>query len=65
MVNVLYGVVPAISSIVRKMTTIGENVLIQSPVYNIFIILLSIMVGMSFQTILYMMENNIILILWT
>lgn len=30
------GVVPAISSIVRKMTTIGENVLIQSPVYNIF-----------------------------
>lgn len=30
------GVVPAISSIVRKMTTVGENVLIQSPVYNIF-----------------------------
>ncbi len=30
------GVVPAVSSIVRKMTTIGENVLIQSPVYNIF-----------------------------
>lgn len=30
------GVVPAISSIVRKMTTIGENILIQSPVYNIF-----------------------------
>lgn len=30
------GVVPAISSIVRKMTTAGENVLIQSPVYNIF-----------------------------
>lgn len=30
------GVVPAISSIVRKITTVGENVLIQSPVYNIF-----------------------------
>lgn len=30
------GVVPAISSIVRKMTTVGENVLIQSPVYNVF-----------------------------
>ncbi|WP_433572085.1 MalY/PatB family protein [Streptomyces sp. CA-251247] len=30
------GVVPAISSIVRKMTTVGENVLILPPVYNIF-----------------------------
>lgn len=30
------GVVPAISSIVRKLTTPGENVLIQTPVYNIF-----------------------------
>ena len=30
------GVVPAISSIVRKMTTAGENVLVQTPVYNIF-----------------------------
>ncbi len=30
------GVVPAISSIVRKMTTPAENVLIQAPVYNIF-----------------------------
>ena len=30
------GVIPALSSIVRKMTTIGENVLIQTPVYNIF-----------------------------
>ena len=30
------GVVPAISSIVRKMTTIGENVLVQTPCYNIF-----------------------------
>lgn len=30
------GVVPAISSIIRKMTTVGENVLIQAPVYNIF-----------------------------
>ncbi len=30
------GVVPAISSAVRKLTTVGENVLIQSPVYNIF-----------------------------
>ena len=30
------GVVPAISSIVRKLTTVGENVLIQAPVYNIF-----------------------------
>ncbi len=30
------GVVPAISSIVRKLTTVAENVVIQSPVYNIF-----------------------------
>ncbi len=30
------GVVPAISSMVRKLTTAGENVLIQTPVYNIF-----------------------------
>lgn len=30
------GVVPAISSIVRKLTTVGENILIQAPVYNIF-----------------------------
>lgn len=30
------GVVPAISSIVRKLTTVGENVLVQTPVYNIF-----------------------------
>ena len=30
------GVVPAISSGVRKLTTVGENVLVQTPVYNIF-----------------------------
>lgn len=30
------GVVPAISSTVRKLTTVGEKVLIQTPVYNIF-----------------------------
>ena len=30
------GVVPAISSIVRKLTKIGDNILILSPVYNIF-----------------------------
>ncbi len=30
------GVVPAISSIVRKMTTVGENVMVMSPTYNIF-----------------------------
>jgi cystathionine beta-lyase len=30
------GIVAAISSMVRKLTTVGENVLIQSPVYNIF-----------------------------
>lgn len=30
------GVVPAISSLVRKMTSVGENILIQAPVYNIF-----------------------------
>lgn len=30
------GVVPAISSIVRKLTTPNEKVLIQTPVYNIF-----------------------------
>ncbi len=31
------GVVPAISSIVRKLTTPAEKVLIQTPVYNIFL----------------------------
>ncbi len=30
------GVVPAISSMVRKLTTAGENVLVQTPVYNMF-----------------------------
>ena len=30
------GVVPAISSIIRKLTTIGENILVQPPVYNVF-----------------------------
>lgn len=30
------GVIPAISSAVRKLTTPGENVLVQTPVYNIF-----------------------------
>jgi len=30
------GVVPAISSIVRKMTAVGDNVLVQAPVYNMF-----------------------------
>ena len=30
------GVVPAISTAVRKLTTVAENVLIQTPVYNIF-----------------------------
>ncbi len=30
------GVVPAISSIVRKITTVNENVVIMTPVYNIF-----------------------------
>lgn len=30
------GVVPAISSAVRKLTTPNENVLIQTPIYNIF-----------------------------
>lgn len=30
------GVVPAISSIVRKLTTPGENVVVLTPVYNIF-----------------------------
>lgn len=30
------GVVPALSSAVRKLTTAAENVLIQTPVYNIF-----------------------------
>lgn len=30
------GVVPAISSTVRKLTTPGEKILIQTPVYNIF-----------------------------
>lgn len=30
------GIVSAISSAVRKLTTVGENVLVQTPVYNIF-----------------------------
>lgn len=30
------GVLPAISSIVRKMTTAGENILVMTPVYNMF-----------------------------
>ena len=30
------GVVPAISSIVRKITNVAENVVVQTPVYNIF-----------------------------
>lgn len=30
------GVVPAISAIVRRVTDIGDNVLVQAPVYNIF-----------------------------
>ncbi|MHC1681462.1 MAG: MalY/PatB family protein [Clostridiaceae bacterium] len=30
------GVVPALSSAVRKLTSVGENVLVQTPVYNIF-----------------------------
>lgn len=30
------GVVPAISSIVRKVTTVGEKVVVLTPVYNIF-----------------------------
>lgn len=30
------GVVPAIGSTIRKLTTVGENVLILTPVYNIF-----------------------------
>lgn len=30
------GVIPAISSAVRKLTTPGENVLVQTPVYNTF-----------------------------
>lgn len=30
------GVVPAISSIVRKLTAVAENVVVQTPVYNIF-----------------------------
>lgn len=30
------GVVPAISSMVRKLTTVGEKVVVQTPVYNIF-----------------------------
>jgi len=30
------GVVPAISSAVRRLSNVGDNVLIQAPVYNIF-----------------------------
>lgn len=30
------GIIPAISSTVRKLTTVGENVLLITPVYNVF-----------------------------
>ncbi|MFC6175887.1 MalY/PatB family protein [Companilactobacillus huachuanensis] len=30
------GVVPALSSVVRRLTSLGDNVLVQAPVYNIF-----------------------------
>src|SRR5699024_3753913 len=30
------GVVPSISSAVRRLTSLGDNVLVQAPVYNIF-----------------------------
>ncbi len=30
------GVVPAISSLGRRLTSVGDNVLVQAPVYNIF-----------------------------
>lgn len=30
------GVIPSISSIIRKLTTVGENILVQTPVYNNF-----------------------------
>lgn len=30
------GVVPTVSSDIRKLTTVGENVLVQTPVYNVF-----------------------------
>lgn len=30
------GVIPAISSIVRRITNMGDNILVQAPVYNIF-----------------------------
>lgn len=30
------GVIPAISSIIRKMTTVGENIAVMTPVYNNF-----------------------------
>ena len=30
------GVIPAVSSIIRKMTTVGENIAVMTPVYNNF-----------------------------
>ena len=30
------GVIPALSSIVRRMTTVGDNVVVQAPVYDMF-----------------------------
>lgn len=30
------GVTPSISSVIRKLTTPGENILVQTPVYNVF-----------------------------
>lgn len=43
------GVVPAISSIVRKMTTVGENVAVMTTVYNIFLIRSSTMGEMCWK----------------
>lgn len=45
------GVVPAISSIVRRISHLGDNVLVQEPVYNIFYNSLRIMGAMYYQMI--------------
>lgn len=47
------GVIPAISSSVRKLTTPAENVVIMTPVYNIFLTVFLIMAEMCYRASLY------------
>lgn len=52
------GVIPAISSIIRKMTTPAENVVVMTPVYNMFLIRYWIMEEMCLKAGSYIMMEN-------